>query len=933
MSGELGKASLDLEANLTSFERNMAGGRRSAEGMERTLESLAAISNVADRALNEVGLSPGKAAESRLSASAILEGVRGISEEARDAAREIDHVKITEAQAAESEVAGGLIDRVLNRISRNADQAKRKLTEVRLAGGRTGVGVGPFGSGFGRVGVLGAAIGVGALTAPAAAPAAVGLLAAIPALGFAAVGVIGTLALAFGGLGKAIGGDKKAFDELGPSAQKFVLTIRSLDGWFDKLKQTAAKGLFPGLTAGLHAALSPGTVGVITKAVSELAKALGQVGAQFGRYFGSAEFQKIFGPLMTSAARNIGVMGDAALHLFDALGVLARAAIPFTNWLATAADKGAKLVDSWIHAKDASGELSHGMDEARTSLTLVAHLFGALLKAAFALGQALYPVSKVAVKALTDGLNGLAGIIHRNQGGIREFVGGALKLLIGAVKTAVAGVRLFVGALHAIGGHKAAVVAAIIAIGIVIAATLGPEAAVIIGAIAAVGFIRNHWGALVVFYKTLGREIVNSFKYVWYLLEKGALKAALGVVEPFSHLPGFLGGWARKAKNAMQTQLDKLHPPNMNWSSLAAREGSLTGAAWRQAFDAQAAKNQKALHEKVLNMPPLPFDLWKLTHPGGTHKEYDAYVKSVEMGEKLAKEYERKHHKRQKSSTTSPPPPPPESVFGTPPPFTKNTGSGSKSPIPQTAINLEALARRQDQQAAALHYAGQKAREHLYKEIVDLQKADKILEEKLKDAHGKRRTELYNAVTANLKRIAEARKRLHEALSKGQEGRLTRRQDRLNLALDQAKVAVEKATEGSKAWDRAISSEEKALQAEIRYWDKRAHNDKLSAAKRDAALRKELSYEKQLKQLTTATAQAAVANEKQFLSTYLDIQNSFGSNATPIPPPPSNAKTNTHLYDLKNEARESNRHLKAIRTASRFPASQGSLDAAMAVTG
>src|SRR5690348_12630795 len=132
MSGELGKASLDLEANLTRFEANLKSGGRTVEGLDRKLDALVAISDLASKTLNEIGIDPRKAAESQASATAILEGVHGISDEARTAARELDHVKLTEAQAAESEVAGGLIDRILNSISRNADQAKRKLLEVRL---------------------------------------------------------------------------------------------------------------------------------------------------------------------------------------------------------------------------------------------------------------------------------------------------------------------------------------------------------------------------------------------------------------------------------------------------------------------------------------------------------------------------------------------------------------------------------------------------------------------------------------------------------------------------------------------------------------------------------------------------------------------------------------------------------------------------------
>ena len=317
-----------------------------------------------------------------------------------------------------------------------------------------------------------------------AAGAWAGLLAAIPVLATSGAGALATLALAFDGVGKAIGGDKKAFDDLGKSAQGFVLTVRSLDGWFDKLKETAGASLFPGLTEGLKAALSPGTVGAITTAVQEFGHALGEAGAAWGRYFGSAEFRSIFGPLMQAGARNLSLMSDAALHLFDAMGVLGRAAIPLTEWMVRGIDAGARWADAFLHAKDATGSLGGAMNEAKTSLQLVGGLFAALLRAVGALGEALYPVSKIAVKDLTDGLNALAKIIQRNQDGIRDIVRGALDALVSVVKTLAPLVAKLAHALGDVvdkmGGWKTA-------FEIVIAGTLALKFAGLVGAVG--GFV------------------------------------------------------------------------------------------------------------------------------------------------------------------------------------------------------------------------------------------------------------------------------------------------------------------------------------------------------------------------------------------------------------------------------------------------------------
>lgn len=441
MSSELGKASLDLEANLTEFRRNVDEGKGSAQGLERALDALASVAEVAQRAVNDVRMGAGQAAESRASAEEILSGVRGVSEEAIAAARELDRVRLTETQAAESKIAAEEISGGLNQVSRNARQATRDLTEVRLAGGRNGVGVGIFGSGYGRVGAMGTAIGAGVLTTPVLGPATLGLLAALPVMAGAGAGALGTLALAFSGVSKAIEGDKQAYDRLQPAQQQFVDEVRSLSGELNRLKETAAAAVFPGLEKGLEAALSPGTLREINTAVEDFGTAIGQAGEQWGRYFGSPEFQKTFGPLMAEGAKDLGLASEAALRLFDAVGQLAKAGIPLTDWLFTAANDGAKLADSWIHAKEASGELSGAMQTAKTDLELVGHLAGALVSVVFSLGAALHPVSQVAVKDLTDGLDALAKIIHDNQGEIRSIVGELLNDLVKAVKLASGGIH------------------------------------------------------------------------------------------------------------------------------------------------------------------------------------------------------------------------------------------------------------------------------------------------------------------------------------------------------------------------------------------------------------------------------------------------------------------------------------------------------------
>lgn len=457
MSESLGKAVLDLEANLAPFEKNMQSGERTADNMKDALDAIARVAIVAEIELNKVKMDVAQGVRSREVADTIERSVGRVGKAAIEAADHLGKVKIDAANAAETTASADVIDRKLKDITGNANEARRSLESVSLAGAAGGGGGGGFAFPGGGMGAL---IGGGALLAPAAGPGALGLLASIPVFAAAGAGALGTLALAFDGVGKAIAGNKKAFDNLVPAQQQFVLTIRSLDGAFDRLKQTAAAALFPGLTAGLKAALSPGTLNAITQAVTEFGHAIGAAAQQWGQYFGSDQFRSIFGPLMAQGARSLGEMSQAALSLFDALGILARAAIPFTEWLTSSIAAGAQWFDTWMHAKDATGGLSGAMNEAQRSLTLVWNLFVALSRAVYELGAALYPVSKIAVKDLTDGLNWLAGVLDRNKQTIQDIVGGALQALVDIVKVAtpiVGGLaKVLNDVAHAVGGWRVA---------------------------------------------------------------------------------------------------------------------------------------------------------------------------------------------------------------------------------------------------------------------------------------------------------------------------------------------------------------------------------------------------------------------------------------------------------------------------------------------
>lgn len=73
------------------------------------------------------------------------------------------------------------------------------------------------------------------------------------------------------------------------------------------------------------------------------------------------------------------------------------------------------------------------------------------------------------------------------------------------------------------------------------------------------------------------RKAAALFSQFFNWLVKTAINVALQVVEPFSHLPGKLGGWARDAKDALHAQLDAMQKD-------AGSYGASTGDAWGKAY-------------------------------------------------------------------------------------------------------------------------------------------------------------------------------------------------------------------------------------------------------------------------------------------------------------------------------------------------------------
>jgi hypothetical protein len=367
-------------------------------------------------------------------------------------ASQLKDVKITAGQATETAANARRMQGSVSGIGREARQARRDLDQLKLSLAGTGplAGILPGGArsrtgGYAALGLLGLA-GAG----PAGAGAAAGL-AALPGLATAGAAAIGVLVGAFNGLGKAIEGDKQAFDKLNPATQQFVQTLRSLSPWLHEVQDITRQGLFPGLTDALHSALTPANAAAFEHAASGVALALGDVADEFGKSIGSPAFTAGFGQVMTQAATNLRTLGDAGLHFAAALGKLTVTAGPLTEWMSREVDLGARLLDSWTGQAQASGQLAHGLEGAKNELIIVGHFVTAFADAAYQLIRALTPLGNEILVGLTHELHNLADWVDRNRQEIIDFTTGALHDVEGAA-------HLVEGAFHllsdAIGGTR-----------------------------------------------------------------------------------------------------------------------------------------------------------------------------------------------------------------------------------------------------------------------------------------------------------------------------------------------------------------------------------------------------------------------------------------------------------------------------------------------
>jgi len=418
-----------LKAEVGDFLRNLEAADGGMENTRQNIRQLERTAQEAGRVLNEVKVSSAQAFESRAALETIERSVSSVSHTALITADHLNNVKVSQAQALETKVATDEIKADLDGVILKAEEARLALRRANGgvgAGGRGGRGgydpIGINALGGLRGTAIAAGLGLAIPAAPELAAAALGLGAGAAGGAGALAGELGVVALALHGITAEAFKTQKAYDALAPSQKRIVDDLRSAGaGIGTRVASTARENVLPGLSAGLHEALSPTTTSAATAGVTALSQAAGHAAESWGRFIGGP-FGTEFGALLQRDAGYIAPVNHEIQNMLDFVTQLLNVGGPFTDWLSRTADNAARGANEWAHSAAGVHDLSIAFDEARSGLQDVAHLLGGALDVIVALAEA--SSSANTLQLVAGALDEIATIINENRGELRSFFAG-----------------------------------------------------------------------------------------------------------------------------------------------------------------------------------------------------------------------------------------------------------------------------------------------------------------------------------------------------------------------------------------------------------------------------------------------------------------------------------------------------------------------------
>lgn len=331
------------------------------------------------------------------------------------------------------------INNNMQTMSRNADQAGGSINQL-----------------TGRLGLLADAaliLGPGLVPVGAVGAQALGGLAAA---GTAAALAGGAAAIAFQGVGDAVKAvdayqldptvatlekAQEALEALGPSAANFVMEFQKFQPVLTGMRDAAAEGFFPGLTASLDdfERAAP----QIERLLEASGRAAGDMAADFAEALASDRWQPFLEFLSGEVPQAMGSLSRIMGDLTHGLGELFMATDPgndrFLDWV----EGVATGFDNWASSSEGRDDIAAFLDYARETGPDVAELFSSLVDGLAGIVKAAAPLGGPVLDGLTAVID-LVGTIANSDLGT-PIIAGVLALRLytrGAALAAAAQGRL-----------------------------------------------------------------------------------------------------------------------------------------------------------------------------------------------------------------------------------------------------------------------------------------------------------------------------------------------------------------------------------------------------------------------------------------------------------------------------------------------------------
>ena len=283
-----------------------------------------------------------------------------------------------------------------------------------------GIGAaGGLGALLGGGGIQGAMVGIGGLSSIITQFS--GALLLMPAAVGGAVASIATLAIAFKGVGEALGSmdDPEKFVEslknMGPATKAFTLEIYQFRDVFRGFKQTIQDGLFAPLISEIEPLIRT-LLPTLMDGMRSVANAFGQLGAGLAQWLQAPETVEAISIFLNNIATALKAMMPGFEAFSNGMRTLSVVGSSFFPQLAKSFESVGKQFSAWIDKINASGELQQWIQNginAFGSFARVVRDFGIAFKNIFSAatgnsGGALQSIENLAAKfrAWTESVSG-----------------------------------------------------------------------------------------------------------------------------------------------------------------------------------------------------------------------------------------------------------------------------------------------------------------------------------------------------------------------------------------------------------------------------------------------------------------------------------------------------------------------------------------------